>query len=384
MRVALIDPSLFTAQYDRELAAGLSRSGHQVTLHGRRPRPSDGNLGDLHLAASFYRVAETRSVAALPSALRLAVKSGDHALSMLRLLRRMRQTRPDIIHFQWLPVPWLDSLFIDSLRRVAPTVLTVHDTNPFNGDPTSRLQTFGSQKSLACFDSLIVHTKQGFERLVARGLMRDRIALVPHGAGPPVADQWAPGALEPTTFVMFGKLKSYKGIDLLIEAFSRMSPQLRSRSRMRIVGQPYMDLAPLHALAERAGVADQLEIEPRFVPDEEIGGLFGPSTVAVLPYREIEASGVLPLVMALGRPVVASKLGSCAELIVDGVHGHLIDPGDVCALSAALAHLVEDREFAARCATAVRKAAANAPTWDEVAERTAGVYRTLRAPDRIN
>lgn len=384
MRVALIDPSLFTAPYDRELAAGLSRGGHQVTLHGRKPRPSDGDLGDIQHAALFYRVAETRFVAALPSVLRLAVKSGDHAVSMRRLVRRMGRIRPDIIHFQWLPVPWLDSLFIDSLRRIAPTVLTVHDTNPFNGNPTSRLQTFGSQKSLACFDSLIVHTKQGLERLLARGLPPARITLVPHGAGPPVADQRESDAFAPTTFVMFGKLKAYKGIDLLIEAFARMPLRLQSRARMRIIGQPYIELAPLHALAARVGVADQLEIDPRFVPEEEIGSLFGPSTVAVLPYREIEASGVLPLVMAHGRPVVATKLGSCAELIVDGVHGHLIDPGDVCALSAALAHLVEDRDFAASCAMAVRKAAASAPTWDDVAERTAGVYNKLRALDRIN
>ena len=76
------------------------------------------------------------------------------------------------------------------------------------------------------------------------------------------------------------------------------------------------------------GVADRLHIEPRFVADADIPALFGPGVVALFPYREIEASGVLSIALARGRPVIASRLGNFAEMIEDGVQGLLVPPGD--------------------------------------------------------
>ena len=140
-----------------------------------------------------------------------------------------------------------------------------------------------------------------------------------------------------------------------------------------------MDLAPLLALAKERGVLDRFDLEPRFVPDMETDGLFAPGTVAVFPYREIEASGVLSLALALGRPVIASDLGNFSETIGDGVQGHLVPPGDVEALTAALAHIISDRGFAASCATHARLLAERVPGWDEIGRRTAEVYAAAGA-----
>src|SRR5690242_10303098 len=112
MRIALIDPSLFTAPYDTALAAGLQAHGHEVTLHGRRPGPHDGSLDGAPLVESFYRVAGSRFAAAMPAALRLGVKGLDHTVSMAMLARRLAFAPPDIIHFQWLPLPVVDRRFL--------------------------------------------------------------------------------------------------------------------------------------------------------------------------------------------------------------------------------------------------------------------------------
>jgi hypothetical protein len=53
MRVALIDPSLFTLPYDRGLARGLAAAGHHVVLHGRRPGANDGACTDIELVPSL-------------------------------------------------------------------------------------------------------------------------------------------------------------------------------------------------------------------------------------------------------------------------------------------------------------------------------------------
>ncbi len=375
MRVALVDPSLFTLPYDGALMLALQRAGLQVELHGRALTPQDGAAA-VPIEPTFYRAAGGSLARRLPRAARLAVKGVDHLASMRRLLRHVRRTRPDVIHFQWLPLPALDALLLPAFRRVAPVVLTVHDTDPFNGSPTARLQSMGFVRSLRECDRLIVHTAQGAARLAALGLQQDRITQLPHG---PLALPHADAPPDPMqgelTFVLFGKIKPYKGADLLIDAFAALPDAQRAQARLRIVGQAYMDTDALLHQAEARGVLDRLSLEPRFVDDAEIPGIFPPGSIAVFPYREIEASGVLSLALANGRPVVASRLGSFAETITDGVQGRLLPPGDVAALTAAMAELITDRALAASCAAASRALVQALPGWDEIAWLTLAVYR---------
>ena len=379
MRVALVDPSLFTLPYDRALARGLAACGHEVTLHGRRLGPDDGDAEGVRLAADFYPVAASAPVARLPRRLRLGVKGLDHILSMWRLQRRLRgAARPDVIHFQWLPLPLADRRLLSGFRRAAPLVLTVHDTDPFNGNPASALQRRGVAACFAAFDRLIVHTAQGHARLLAEGVPAHRLSLLPHGllAEPPAAAAAAPAV---PTVLLFGKIKPYKGLDVLVEAFALLPPALRGTTRLRVVGKPYMELAPIRARIAALGLAGQVTIEPRFVADDEIPALFQAASIVACPYREIEASGVLALAIAHGRPIVASRRGGFAESLTDGVHGALVPPGEPAALAAALAALLGDPERWVRCAAAVRALAAVTPAWPAIAAATASVYAAARA-----
>ena len=373
MRVALIDPSLFTLPYDRALTAGLIRTGNDVSLYGRKLRPPDGNTKPAYLVEAFYHVSESTTVRQLPSALRLASKGVDHGWSMWRLLRRLRRDRPDVIHFQWLALAVLDQVFLNALRRIAPIVLTVHDTNPFNGVASASIQRRGIRSSLARFDRLIVHTTQGEGRLRQLGIDGTRIEVLPHGMLVDVVPVDVPDPMTgPVTFLLFGKIRPYKGADLLIEAMAALPPEIARQARIRIIGEPLMDISPLLARARAVGAT--IDIETGFVAEDGIPGLFGAGTVATFPYREIEASGVLFLALAHGRPIIASRLGSFAELLVDGVHGRLVTPGDITALSAAMHQMITDRKFAASCAAQVQSLATSIPSWDEIARRTVVAY----------
>jgi glycosyltransferase involved in cell wall biosynthesis len=376
MRIAMLDPSLFSLPYDRALASALDRIGHEVTLHGRALRSGDGSPGDVGFRKSFYHMSESRLCHSLPGPLRLGVKGVDHAWSMWRLIKRLREEAPDAIHVQWLPLPLMDSIFLGSLRQVAPITLTVHDTNPFNGEASASIQRKGVEKCLRQFDHLIVHTKQGEARLEKLGIPKGRMTVLPHGmlVNPvPTARDAMKGRL---TFLLFGKIKPYKGADLLISAFAGLPSSLRAQARVRIVGKPYMDVAALHAQAAASGVT--IEIETGFVDDEDISEFFSSGTVATFPYREIEASGVLFLALAHGRPIIASRLGAFGELLTDGKHGALVPVEDVQALTAALQHMLSDRTFASACAAEVQELAQSISSWDTIAERTVAVYREAR------
>ncbi len=376
MRIALVDPSLFTLPYDQAMAAGLVALDHDVTLYGRRLNDDETEAETVRLVPHFYQFSESRVAASLPRPVQLGLKGIDHIVSMRALLRRLRREDPDIIHFQWLPLPLVDRHLLAGFRRIAPLVLTVHDTNPFNGAPASGVQSAGMGRCFPLFNRLIVHTQQGLARLKAQGIDPARLKLVPHGSleRHPAALAEDPFVGE-VTILLFGRIKPYKGLDVLIEAFAQLPAPLQMQARMRVVGKPFMDLKPLLERVRILGLQDRFTLEPRFVPDEAVAALFKPGTIVVFPYREIEASGVLSLALAHGRPVIATALGSFAETLRDGVEGLLVPPDDAPALAAALARMLSDRPLAARCAVEARTLAQTIPSWEEIGRETTAVYR---------
>ena len=250
MRVALIDPSLFTLPYDVGLAQGLRQNGLAVNFYARAVAPGDGDPGGLMVHPVFYRLSGL--YAGLPRRIRLALKGVDHAISLAGLLRELRRGRPDIIHFQWFPLPALDRLMLQRFRRIAPVVLTVHDTDPFNGDPAAGLQRLGFRAALDACDRLIVHTRQGEARLLAMGLNGRKIMVLPHGPLGPAVKTRAAGLTPASSFVLFGKIKPYKGADVLIEAFAALAP---SQRRLMRGTYHWPGLYGSHAVAAARGAA---------------------------------------------------------------------------------------------------------------------------------
>lgn len=383
MRVALIDPSLFTWPYDSALALALADAGHSVRIFGKPPRPADTGPALELLQPHFYRELEGRLAQRLPHPLFLGAKGISHAWHMGRLVAALRAFRPDVIHFQWAPLPAVDRLYLPALRRIAPTVLTVHDSAPFNGNPRSALQAAGAISIMSSFDRLIVHTEAAAQRLREYGLPADRVRRIPHGPlqGSMVQVERT-ASLEPdapVNILLFGRIKHYKGADVLLKAAASMRRDVLQRARIHIVGQPFMDLSPLHALVANAGIGDFVRIEPRFVSDAEVSELLGAADIVALPYREIDASGVLMTALSAGVPIVATRVGLFAELLQDGVHGRLIDVEDHLSLTRVLEELVEKPQLRKQMGEQVRALRDALPTWGNIAKQTGQLYAELAA-----
>ena len=379
MKVAVIDPSLFTIPYDCALCDALVEEGCAVDFYGRPMRPTEMMAGAIPLKPFFYRMSE-RLQRILPKAAFRLAKGAEHAADMLRLRAELARSRPDAIHFQWAPLPVVDKRLVAMFRRIAPTILTVHDTTPFNGSPNSQLQAMGALEIFAAFDHLIVHTEQGRKQLLERGIAPSMVSVIPHGVlALPATAPGAGGAGAPAerTILLFGKIKPYKGTDLLIEAFAKLPETLRRTTRLRIVGEPFIDLAPLQARAAELGIAERVSWELRYVGDDEIGALLSAADILAFPYRDIDASGVLMASFPYGKPIVASAIGAFNELLRDGEHGRLIPPNDPEKLAAALGELLSDPAKAQAMGERVRAIAAGIPGWDEIARRTMALYTVL-------
>lgn len=386
MHIAVIDPSLFTLPYDDHLCRALFEQGHSVTLFTRPLRPEEPELDfGYWRSESFYRVSEDRRLGLLPGSGRLLVKGIEHPFSMTALLRDLRRLNPGVIHFQWLPVPLVDRLFLPLLQRIAPTVLTVHDTMGFL-NPSSKVQLVGWSQLLNALDGIIVHLQLSKQQLIDQGVPADKISVVPHGVLSLACSEEEepkraanPEDREEQRILLFGAIKHYKGPDLMLRAFAALPEALRQKARVCIVGEPFVPLDELKSLSNELGIADRVDWDPRFVPDDELAKILKDADILAFPYRRIDASGVLMLVLPLERPIVATRVGCFEELLVDDETARLVPPEDPQAFADALAELINDPGKGKNLAKNAKSVALDQLSWDRIAEQTIETYRKLIA-----
>ena len=383
MKVTIVDPSGFTPPYDHCLATALAQGGCQVVLVTTRLPPGPWAQGTAYERwEHFYQMASRLS----KTKIRTYLKGCEHPFDMERLLHRLRRWKPDIIHFQWVPFPLVDGFFLRRFRKIAPLVLTVHDTEPFHGAPSSRLQLVGVVSTFKCFGHYIVHTQYSKEALVSQlGLPEERISVIPHGVfsyyrelvNETEKTQEEPKISGKKKALFLGVLKPYKGVDILLQAFARLPEEVARDTILQIVGYPKMPIESLKALARDLGVEEKVLWDLRFVKEAEVAAYFARSDVVVLPYRRIDQSGVLMIALAFGKPIVASRVGGFAETIQDGVHGFLVEPGNVESLAQALTRLLVDDEMRAQMANAVERLAREELSWNNIAKQTLRLYQTI-------
>jgi len=385
MRIAMIDPSLFTWPYDAALALAMQEAGHEVAIFGKPIESSEAGPAHALLRTHFYRELDSAFAKKLPRAAFLLSKGIIHVRDMVSLLSELRAFRPDVIHVQWAPLAIVDRWFMPQLRAIAPLVMTVHDSVPYNGSPRSYLQRLSAVAIMGGFDRLIVHTRVAQQRLAEYQLDANKIRLIPHGpmgVAPVLASESfssappkQPGG--PVEILLFGRIKPYKGADVLIRAAAEMRPEILRQCKIRIIGKPFMDLEPLEREIREKGLSDYVSLEPRFVAENEVGQLLAATDVIALPYREIDASGVLMSCLSAGVPVVASRIGLFAEMLEDGKHGRLIAVDDHVTLARALEELVVNPDLRARMGAEVKQLRGDMPSWASIATMTVNLYREL-------
>jgi len=256
-----------------------------------------------------------------------------------------------------------------------PTVLTVHDTLPFQGSPSSFVQMLGFARSLAGFGRIVVHARSSRDALLRWGIEPGRIAVVPHGLFP--GEPRTPG--ERKWLLHFGQLKPYKGTDLLLRAWAEVPERLRRQTPLRISGLPAMPVEPLLRLSEELGLGSTVTWDLRHVPEEEVTPLFAGARAAVMPYRSIDASGVLALAVSHGVPVVATRVGVLEELIEEGRSGLLVPAGDARELGRALTRLLGEPGLERRLEEGMDATRSRHPSWEAIARETREVYRAAGA-----
>jgi glycosyltransferase involved in cell wall biosynthesis len=369
VRVHLVDPSAFTPPYDHALAAALAAAGAEVELftsrfaYGPVPIPVGYRREEI-----FYRLAGRVGNARA----RRLVKLAEHVPGMLRY--RTRAAAADVVHFQWLTVQHLDGLLLPPRRRGRPLVLTAHDILPREARPGQRA---AQRRLYGHFDAVVAHSEHGRRRLLEElGVESDRVHVIPHGVFAHLAEQPAgdgpfdapPFQTDLPVVLCFGLMRPYKGIDVLLDAWRGIEG-----AELWIAGMARMEIAAL-----RAAAPPNVRFVPRFIGDAELPAYFRAASLVVLPYREIDQSGVLFTALAFGRPLLLSDVGGFPEVAATGA-ARVVPAGDPAALHDALASLLGDpaqlREMSERAVLA----GGGEYSWSSIAQRTLALYERLRA-----
>jgi mannosyltransferase len=140
-------------------------------------------------------------------------------------------------------------------------------------------------------------------------------------------------------------VRRQKGTDLFVEAMIRLLPAHPGWSAIvagRATAEHLAFEAELKARVASAGLSDRI----LFVGEHrDIDRWYKALALFVAPQRW-EGFGLTPLeAMATGVPVIATDVGAFSELLLDGVTGQVVPPGDTEAMTGAVAAALSDERF---------------------------------------
>jgi glycosyltransferase involved in cell wall biosynthesis len=130
------------------------------------------------------------------------------------------------------------------------------------------------------------------------------------------------------TLLFFGLIRDYKGLDLLIEAFGKLTPDYQ----LLIAGEPYGSFDKYRAQIAALPNAQDVHTEVRYVSDAEVPQLFSAADACVQPYRSATQSGITSIAYHFNLPMIATDVGGLKEVIADNETGIIVaqpDAGEI-------------------------------------------------------
>lgn len=343
---------------------GLAGRGHEIrvlTSWSHLPTPADETPPvdrdlDIHWLVPYVSDASP----AMERDLHAAVCSSIG--NTLRLLRAVRQFRPDVVYV-WNLLGLGGAGMLDMLNIVGvPWVLHLMDRGPAEttkNTPPHVLGLFDAQGSGLYRTARIITMSEH---------LLDEIRAV-GGVGFPGPVDLVPGAVDLTAaaphepylrdgtarFVAAGSVNANKGVELILEA-GRVLQDRGVRFSVDIFGDG--DLPRYRDRAQSLGVADRVRFPgPR--PQADLLRLYAGYDAFLFPTWHREPFGLAPIEAAgCGTPPIMTRVCGASERLVDGVHCIKIDRS-AGSLAAAMQDVADGRTDLARLGRAGRRLAAS-------------------------
>ncbi|HMT28371.1 MAG TPA: glycosyltransferase [Bacteroidia bacterium] len=132
------------------------------------------------------------------------------------------------------------------------------------------------------------------------------------------------GLEEHVSYILFfGFIRHYKGLDLLLEAFSQVvkNGKIKKDVKLLIAGEFYDDPAPYRALIEKTGISERVLLHDKYISKESVKFYFAAADLVAQPYRDATQSGVTQIAYHFGRPMLVTNVGGLPEIVPNGISG---------------------------------------------------------------
>ncbi len=285
-------------------------------------------------------------------------------VTLWRIVRLLRRERVTLLHTHTSKAGFLGRL----AAGLARTPIVVHTPHGhifygYYGRALTALFVLLERIAAPLTDRIVVLTEQEREEHLERRIGRlEQFAVIPSGVNLPALRAQAPPREEARRrlslpadcllLVGVGRLVPVKGFDLLVRALPAVAAAFPA-ARLLLVGDG-PDRATLEAEAQGLGVADRLVLAGAH---DLVVPFLSAADLVVAPSRNEGLGKALVEAMALGRPVVATRVGGIPTVVVDGETGRLVPPDDPGALARAVTELLKDPGLRQQMAEAGRRRA---------------------------
>ena len=302
--------------------------------------------------------------------------------TFLALLRLYREEAPDIVHHVTIkPVIYgtLASRFarVPAVVNAIPSIEFVFTQSGFVARIIRSLVNLLYRIALSHDNMrLIFQNREDLQSVVANTVIPEQLTHLIRGSGVDLNEfPFTPEPAGPVTFVLVARMRRDKGVHEFVAA-ARSVRQSQPRWRFQLVGgvDPRSPSSLTEAELESwnaEGVVEWLGHRA------DVRGILSDSHVVCLPsYREglpkslLEASGI-------GRPMIASNVPGCREVVRDGITGLLVEPRDCKGLAEAMLRLGQDPALRLRMGHAARERAAALFSVKDVVHDTFLIYDEL-------
>mgnify|MGYP000011883856 FL=1 len=235
--------------------------------------------------------------------------------------------------------PWSTTIFkcFDTRKKI----VICHD--PIHHSGVGLLEKWMTTHYIKAASDIIVLT-QSFIPIVEKrfGYCKEHIHYMPHGR----MSIYKQNTITPLTdckninFLFFGRIEDYKGLNTLAEAYKKLT---HSYSHISLTVAGSGDFSKYHSIFKKL---PQANITNRYIEDKEINNFFSvPSTILVLPYLDASQSGVIPIALEYGLPIIASDTGGLKEQMDNGNFGLFCKPGNSDSLMKQMEYILKHPDF---------------------------------------
>jgi glycosyltransferase involved in cell wall biosynthesis len=354
--------------------AGLIAAGHECLLVA----------GETQSEPAVVEAARARGcgVELIPSLVRQPSPVRDLA-ALVALVRLFRRRRPDLVHTHTSKAGFIGRL----AARIARVPIVAHTPHghvfyAYHGAATTAAFVWLERIAARWTDRIVVLTERGAGEHLARGIGRaSQYVAIPSGVDTAALSARAPEraaarlalGLPPDAAVVVGvgRLVPVKGFDVLVAALPKVRAAVPSL-RVLLVGDG-PERPAIESLARTLGVADSLTITGA---QADVVPYLAAADVLAAPSRNEGMGRVLIEAMALGVPVVATRVGGIPAVLAGGEFGPLVEPDTPGALAEALIGLLGDPAGREKLAEAGRRRAEDF-TEAVMVSRMVRLYREL-------